>query len=970
MAGANIRIGASSSEFQNQMKEVTRQLKLVSSECGVATEKAKLFGDSQEKLSSIQKELTAKIDAQNQIIKIYKDRIAGINSEIEKEKNKQAELTQKIDEVNKKKKEIIETTGKNSKETKALSEELAKLKEEYARNEKAIDNSNNKLVDATTKMNNSEKSMLQNKNALENINKEINNLKLEKVTDGLEKVSDKTGKLAENLGKASLGVSAAGLALGKMALDTSDDLNTLQGKLGVTSEEAENLKVIAQNVYDNGFGESIADSVESLTLLQTNLKSTKNWSDETKEATLEQIMTINKLFGTQTEEITKTLAVMQNSGLTDDINSALDVITVGFQKGGDYSGELLDTLREYSPQFVKLGLSADEAMNYLITGADNGAFNLDKVGDAMKEFSIRAIDGSNTTIEGFQLLNLNADEMAKKFSLGGESAKGAFSQVVQAISSVEDPLVQSQVGVNLFGTMWEDLGPQVITSLGTVTGGIEGVEDATLKAGEQINNSFSNQMTVAAREMRSSLIPLGSEVLNLAQGAMPALKDILDKVTGFLKSLNSEQRQMIVSGAGVLFSVTASVKGISMLTNGIKDGIDAYKDFKDFGGKAIDVVKNFGSKAVDGAKAAGTFAMNLGKSAIEFGKTAVQAGISATKFAAHKLATMASTIATNTMAAAQAALNFVMSLNPITLIIIGITALIATIILLWNKCEWFRNLCMGLFEALKNAWDIAINFFKTIWEGFVAAFKVAWDIAVSYFKVQIEAWKIAFEIVVNAIKFIWDGACTIIKNVWNAIVNSIKSAWEGFKNIFTSVGNAISSVWQGITSTISSVWNGIVDGIKYAWQGIISPFQRVANAIGNIWQGIRGMFKLPHFTISGTLNPLKWAEQGVPSIGVEWYYKGGIFKSPTILGGIGVGDAFNGQGSNAEAVVPLDEMYRNIKGIVDNSSQENIIIYLTNTTELDGEVISTKTTKKIIQNISKEKRSRKILSGGGKLKYV
>ena len=79
MAGANIKIGASSSEFQKQMKEVTKQLKLVSSECGVATEKAKLFGSTQEKLSSIQKELTGKIQAQNQMIKLYNYRIVGIN---------------------------------------------------------------------------------------------------------------------------------------------------------------------------------------------------------------------------------------------------------------------------------------------------------------------------------------------------------------------------------------------------------------------------------------------------------------------------------------------------------------------------------------------------------------------------------------------------------------------------------------------------------------------------------------------------------------------------------------------------------------------------------------------------------------------------------------------------------------------------------------------------------------------------
>lgn len=166
---------------------------------------------------------------------------------------------------------------------------------------------------------------------------------------------------------------------------------------------------------------------------------------------------------------------------------------------------------------------------------------------------------------------------------------------------------------------------------------------------------------------------------------------------------------------------------------------------------------------------------------------------------------------------------------------------------------------------------------------------------------------------------------------------------------------------------ISSVWNGVVNGIKSAWNGIISPFQSVVNSITKIWNGIKSMFKLPHFSITGkfSLSP-----PSIPKVSVDWYYNGGIFKSPTVLGGIGVGDAFNGQGSNAEAIVPLDEMYRNIKGIVDNSSNGNVVIYLTNTTELDGEVISSKTTKKVIKGIGKEKSSRKILSGGGKLKYV
>ena len=68
----------------------------------------------------------------------------------------------------------------------------------------------------------------------------------------------------------------------------------------------------------------------------------------------------------------------------------------------DYSGELLDSISEYSVQFNKVGLGANDMFAIFQKGAESGAFNLDKVGDAVKEFSIRAIDGSDTTVDGFK----------------------------------------------------------------------------------------------------------------------------------------------------------------------------------------------------------------------------------------------------------------------------------------------------------------------------------------------------------------------------------------------------------------------------------------------------------------------------------------------------------------------------------------------------------------------------------------
>ena len=1025
MAGTNIRIGANSSEFQKQMSEVTRQLKLVSSECGVASQKAKLFGTAQEQLAAKQKELTAKIQAQTQMMKLHQDRVLNINSTIDKQKEKQSELAKKIEEVSKKHEESIKTTGKNSEETKKLGDELNDLKEEYAKNEKVIESTSNQLVNATTKMNNTEKAMLQNKKALEDIKNEIANVKLDKLAESFDKVGESAKNVGSKMSIVSAGIVGAETALGKMAFDTEQDLSTLGGRLGLTEEETESLKQVAKNLYNDGFGESLEECVNDVVLLHQNIKETANISDEQKGKLLEQISTIKTLFGAESEEITKTLNNMLKNGIIDDLDQGLDLITKGFQEGLNSGGDLLDVLYEYSPQFKKLGLNGQDALNYIKAGLDAGGYNADKMADSLKELSIRAIDGSNTTIEGFKLIGLNADEMARKFAAGWDSAKQALNETIEGLKNMNDPIQQDLAGVNLFGTMWEDSSKDAILAMSDIGTGLGNISGATQKAGEEVNNSIGVQFTSVFREAKEACLPFGQELLNLAKVALPMLKDILGDVTKFLNGLSDEGRKTILSIAGIVTAIGPTLVMLGSFSKGISNIINGYKDMKEFGGKAIDVVKGFGSKAIDGAKAASDFALNLGKTALEFGKTSVQAGISAVKFVAHKVATIASTVATTAMSAAQSALNFVMGLNPITLIIIAITALVAAIVLLWNKCEWFRELCYSLFEGLKQAWDATLQFFKScwdwftglwnasveviknIWQGICDFFKLIWQGVCLYFETVWNVWKTVFEIVVNVIKGIWNGVCTVIKSVWDfcvnsikmcwegwknifqsigniiqgiwqglcntiksvweGIVNTIKSLWNGFKNIFESVGNSIRSVWNGLTSMITSVWNGVVNGVKSAWNGIIAPFQNVVNSIKNIWSGIKSMFKLPHFSITGKFSLVP---PSIPRVSVDWYYNGGIFKSPTVLGGVGVGDAFNGQGSNAEAVVPLDEMYRNIKGIVNNSSEKNIVIYLTNTTELDGEVISSKTTKKVIKGIGKEKSSRKILSGGGKLKYV
>ena len=434
--------------------------------------------------------------------------------------------------------------------------------------------------------------------------------KISKELEGTAKVGESLSKIGDVL---TLGVTtpliAAGTAVGKFAIDSENSLGVLQGQLGTTAEETERLQEIARNVYENGYGDSIDDCLADLSLLRQNVKESAGWTNEMTQSTLEQIKTITALFDTNADEITRTAQVMQSSGLTKNISESLDLITYGFQNGANYSGEMLDTLREYSPQFVKLGLDGNEAMQYLIQGAENGAFNLDKVGDALKELSIRVVDGSDTTVQGFEAMGLSADEMAQKFAAGGESAQQAFQETLNGLASIEDPVLRNIAGVNLFGTMWEDLGETVILSLSGVQGGLEDVEGATERAGERMNESFSTRAISLARQFMDSLLPLGETLLDIGEDILPEVQEKVEDFTEVMEGMDSETAQNIVRFAGLAVAAGPVIKTIS-------GGISVYTKLSSVLGGASKALGVFGTAQASAAAAAGTATTAVGSAGL------------------------------------------------------------------------------------------------------------------------------------------------------------------------------------------------------------------------------------------------------------------------------------------------------------------------------------------------------------------
>lgn len=263
-------------------------------------------------------------------------------------------------------------------------------------------------------------------------------------------------------------------------------------------------------------------------------------------------------------------------------------------------------------------------------------------------------------------------------------------------------------------------------------------------------------------------------------------------------------------------------------------------------------------------------------------------------------------------------------LSPIGLIVTAVGAITAGLIYLWNTNEGFRNgvteIWNGLVANLKTAWEgfkqafeSVVNALKVVWEVIVGAFSVVFYAVVDTLKATWNMFKDAFTNICNMLEPIWRPIANLISDVWNQVVGSLKDVWNGFKDAFDSVGNALKTAWTAVGDLFKDVWHGVSSSVIDAWNAIKAPFQAVFDWIGNLWQGIKSFFKLPHFHIEGSMNPLKWVTEGVPRVKVDWYADGGIFTRPTVLnGGIGVGDARAGRGSNAEAVLPLNVLWEQL----------------------------------------------------------
>ena len=568
----------------------------------------------------------------------------------------------------------------------------------------------------------------------------------------------KLAKTAEKIGKAAkvaAGITAAaatavGVAAVKSYTEHEQAVNSMAAATGAAGEELEHLQAAMEGAYQNNFGDSLQDTADAVAMVDRNLKNIS--PDEIQEAT-EAALALQDTFEYGVEESTRAAAaITKNFG--GSAKEAFSLIAAGAQNGLDYSGELIDTINEYSSQFSKLGFTADGMFQLLQSGADSTAWNLDKVGDAIKEFSIRAIDGSDTTVQAFQDLGYNANAMMETFAGGGEDANKAFFDVLNTLMDMDDQVKRDALGVALFGTMWEDLGAEAMQAMADASTAAYDTQGAL----EQINsvryNDLESAMQGVKRQAEGILWTIGEQLepyildgLNfLSATVIPNVQTAVEKLGGYVQSnviptiktaaqWIGENKDMLLTLAG---AITTAVGAFMALRTA---------------GQAAGAIKGIGTVLGTAVKQGGLL------------KTVV--GLLGGQF---------------------------------TVIIAIIAAVAGAFVILWNRSEQFRNAVMGILGRVQPLLQALGNFASMIWSNLAPALQFVAELILN-------GLQNAFVTIAPIVENIMGVLTGLIEFLTGVFSGNWEMAWQGICDI-------VSNLVQGLVQIVKLPINAIIGAVN------------------------------------------------------------------------------------------------------------------------------------------------------------
>jgi phage-related minor tail protein len=349
---------------------------------------------------------------------------------------------------------------------------------------------------------------------------------------GLNQAQERVRGFGES---AKQGLAVAGAAAGAMIgvgiaqnLDIGAGRAKLAAQLNLSKDDSARIGAVAGQVYADNWGGSLDEINASIKAIGNNIGDVSKMSSADLKSMSESALALADTFDLDVNDSTRAAGQLMKTGLAANATEAFDIITTGMQTGVDKSGDFLDTLNEYSPQFAKLGITGTQALGILQDGLKAGARDTDAIADAFKEFSIRAIDGSTTTSDGFKAIGLNAKTASAAIAKGGDGAATMTQTVLQSLLKMKDPIKQNAAGTALFGTQWEDTVRKTLPALAqmsdaadTVAGSTQHMADVAGTSGKAKIETMKRSVEQWIQAQTNSSSALGTTTAAIAAFAGP-----------------------------------------------------------------------------------------------------------------------------------------------------------------------------------------------------------------------------------------------------------------------------------------------------------------------------------------------------------------------------------------------------------------------------------------------------------------
>ncbi len=346
------------------------------------------------------------------------------------------------------------------------------------------------------------------------------------------KASDKGTLLGKRLGlKAAASFAALGLgAMLGQALAQGMDLEVANSKLtaqlDLTSQESAKAGKIAGDLWANAYGDSAADTSQAVGAVMSSIKGMRTAGEGDLKAMTAKTMSLASAFGMDVSEAAQAAGRMIDSGMAKDGTQAVDLLAASLTKvPAAMRGDIVDAANEYSGYLVDLGLAGEEAMGALVGASAGGTIAIDKTGDALKELSIRATDMSKASKDAYSAAGLDAEDMAKRFLAGGDTARGAMDDLVKGLQGIKDPTEQANAAIALFGTPLEDIG---VAKIPAFLAGLSGMDTAlgdTAGAAAKLDAQLNDNTTVSLEAVKRSFVQAFSVGV---QPFLEAIKPVFD----------------------------------------------------------------------------------------------------------------------------------------------------------------------------------------------------------------------------------------------------------------------------------------------------------------------------------------------------------------------------------------------------------------------------------------------------------